>query len=226
MLAWWLSVKDWSSEVILTTFKKYYILILSNNICVVVVLVTKSCLTLFVTPWTVARPPLSMGFSRQEYWSGLPFSPSRDLPNLGMDPESPTLWADWFSSVAQSCQTLCSPMNCSTSDVLSITDYRSLLKLISIKSVMPSNHPILCRSPSLPSFSLSQYQGLFQWVSFTSGGQTIGASASTSVLPMNIQDWSPLGWTGLISLQYKGLSRVFSSTTVQKHQFFGAQLSL
>ena len=60
---------------------------------------------------------------------------------------------------------------------------------------------------------------------FASGGQSIGVSASASVLPMDIQDWSPLGWTGWISLQSKGLSRVFSNTTVQKHQFFGAQLS-
>ena len=59
-----------------------------------------------------------------------------------------------------------------------------------------------------------------------SGGQSIGVSASASVLPMNTQDWSPLGWTGWISLQSKGLSRVFSNTTVQKHQFFSAQLSL
>ena len=61
---------------------------------------------------------------------------------------------------------------------------------------------------------------------FTSGGQSIGVSASTSVLPMNTQDWSPLGWTGWISLQSKGLSRVFSNITAQKHQFFCAQLSL
>ena len=61
---------------------------------------------------------------------------------------------------------------------------------------------------------------------FKSGGQSIGASASASVLPMNIQDWFPLGWTGVISLQSKGLSRVLSNTEVQKHQFFGAQLSL
>ena len=60
---------------------------------------------------------------------------------------------------------------------------------------------------------------------FTSGGQSIGVSASASVLPMNTQDWSPLGWTGWISLQSKGLSRVFSKSTVQKHQFFGTQLS-
>ena len=72
--------------------------------------------------------------------------------------------------------------------------------------------------PASGSFPMSQ---LFAW-----GGQSIGVSASTSVLPMNIQDWSPLGWTGWISLQSKGLSRVFSNTTVQKHQFLGAQLSL
>ena len=85
-------------------------------------------------------------------------------------------------------------------------------------------HPTISSlsSPS-PAFNISQHQGIFQWVS---GGQSIGASASASVLPMNIQDWFPLGWTGWISLQSKGLSRVFSNTTVQKHQFFNAQLSL
>ena len=71
--------------------------------------------------------------------------------------------------------------------------------------------------PASGSFQMSQF--------FTSGGQSIGVSASTSVLPVNTQDWFPLGLTGLI-LQSKGLSRVFSNTTVQKHQFFGAQLSL
>ena len=109
---------------------------------------------------------------------------------------------------------------------LPITNSQSLLKLMSIKSVMPSNHLILCRPlllppsifPSIRSFQMSQF--------FTSGGQIIGVPASTSVLPMNIQVWFPLGWTGWISLQSKGLSRVLSNTTVQKHQFFGAQLSL
>ena len=72
--------------------------------------------------------------------------------------------------------------------------------------------------PASGSFPRSQF--------FTSGGQSIGVSASTSVLPMNIQDWFPLGYTDWISLQSKGLSRVFPSTTVQKHQFFGSQLSL
>ena len=72
--------------------------------------------------------------------------------------------------------------------------------------------------PAPGSFPMSQ--------PFTSSGQRTGVSASTLVLPMNTQDWSPLGWTGWISLQFKGLSRVFSNTTVQKHQFFSAQLSL
>ena len=97
---------------------------------------------------------------------------------------------------------------------LSITNSQSLLKLMSIELVMPSNHLILCRpllfcSQSFPasgSFQMSQL--------FASGGQNIGVSASTSVLPMNIQDWFPLGWTGWISLQSKGLSRVFSNTIV------------
>ena len=100
----------------------------------------------------------------------------------------------------------------------------SLPKLMSIESVMPSNHLILCRPllllpQSFPtSFQMSQL--------FASGGQRIGVSASTSVLPVNTQDQSPLGWTGWISLQSKGLSRAFSNTTVQKYQFIGTQLSL
>ena len=72
----------------------------------------------------------------------------------------------------------------------------------------------------------SSFLQSFQWGLFTSGSQSIRASASASVLPVNIQDWFPLGWTGWTTLQSKRLSRVFSNTTVQKHQFFGAQLSL
>ena len=90
-------------------------------------------------------------------------------------------------------------------------------------------HPTIS-SPAVPfSFCLQSFpaSGSFQMSQlFISGGQSIGVSASTSVLPMNIQDWFTLGWTGWISLQSKGLSRVFSNTTVQKHQFFGDQLSL
>ena len=107
---------------------------------------------------------------------------------------------------------------------LSVTNSQSSPKPMSTESVMPSSHLILCH-PLLPpsifpneSFPMSQL--------FASGGQSIGVSASTSVLPMNTQDWFPLGWTGWTSLQSKELSRVFSNTTVQKHQFLGAQLYL
>ena len=109
---------------------------------------------------------------------------------------------------------------------LSFTNSWSLLKLRSIESVMPSDHLILCHPllllPSIfPSIRvLFLMSRLFAW-----GGQGIGASASASVLLMNIQNWFPLGWTGWISLQCKGLLRVFSNT-IQKHQFFGTQLSL
>ena len=109
---------------------------------------------------------------------------------------------------------------------LSITNFQILPKLTSTESVMPSNHLILVIpfSSHLQSFPAS---GSFQMSQlFTSHGQSIGVSASTSVLPMNTQDWSPLGWTSWISLKSKGLSKVFSNTTVQKHQFFSPQLSL
>ena len=92
-----------------------------------------------------------------------------------------------------------------------------------IGAIRPS-HPL--SPPSPPAFNLFQHQGLFQSQFFTSGGQSFGDSASASVLPMSIQGWFPLGLTSLIFLQSKGLSRVFSSTTVQKHQFFDTQSSL
>ena len=85
-----------------------------------------------------------------------------------------------------------------------------------LTSIIPFSSCLQSFPPS-GSFPMSQF--------FASSGQSIGVSASASVLPMNIQDWFPLGWTGWISLQSKGLSRVFSNTTVLKHQFFGAQLS-
>ena len=110
---------------------------------------------------------------------------------------------------------------------LSITNSRSSLRLTSIESVMPSSHLILGRPllllpqirclPASESFPVSQ---LFAW-----GGQSIGVSASASFPSKKSQGWSPSEWTGWISLLSKGLSRVFSSTTVQKHQFFGTQLS-
>ena len=119
-----------------------------------------------------------------------------------------------------------SPWTAAHQASLSITNSWSSLKLMSIESVMPSNHLILCH-PFSSCFQYFPESGSFQMSQFFApSGQSIGVSASASVLPMNIQDWFPLGWTGWISLQSKGLSRVLSNTTIQKHQFFGAQLSL
>ena len=105
---------------------------------------------------------------------------------------------------------------------LSFTVSQTLPKLTSVESVMPSNHLILNHKFS---FYLQTFQasGSFPMSQlFTSGGQSIGASALASIIPVNIQGWSPLGLTGLASLQSKGLSRIFSSTRVPRHQFFGA----
>ena len=106
----------------------------------------------------------------------------------------------------------------------------SLLKLMFIESMMPSNHLILCHPllllPSIfPSIRIFFYKIYKISQFFPSGGQSIGASTSASVLSMNIQGWFPLGFFGLIALLSKGLSRVFSSTTVWKHQFFSTQPS-
>ena len=131
-----------------------------------------------------------------------------------------------FNSVAQSGTTLCDPMDCSM-PVFSVHHQLLELKLMSIESVMPSNHLNLCHPllllPSVfPSIRVFSSESLLhiRWPKYS------GVSASTSVLPMNIQDCFLFGWTGWISLQSKGLSRVFSNTTVQKHQFFTDQLSL
>ena len=109
---------------------------------------------------------------------------------------------------------------------LSITNCRRLPKPMSIELVMPFNHLILS-SPFPPALNLFYHQGLLKWVrSSHQVPKVLGVSASTSVLPMSTQDWFPLGWTGWVSLQSRGLSRVFSNTTVQKHQFISTQLSL
>ena len=131
-----------------------------------------------------------------------------------------------FSSVTQSCSTLCDPMDCS---MPGLPVHHQLPELTQthvhcVGDAIQPSHPVVPFSFCLQAFPAS---GSFQRSKlFTSGGQSTGVSASASVLPMNIQDWSPLGRTGWISLQSKGLSRVFSNTTVQKHQFFGAQPSL
>ena len=109
---------------------------------------------------------------------------------------------------------------------LSITISQSLFKLMSIESVMPSNHLILYRPLLLLPSVFPSIRVFSNELALCIRCQNIGASASASVLPMNIQDWFPLGWTGLVFLQSKGLSRVFSSTIVRKHQFFSAQPSL
>ena len=128
-----------------------------------------------------------------------------------------------FSSVTQSCRTLCDPMDCSMPDFLV---YHQLPELTQthvhrVSDAMQPSHPL--SSPSPPAFNLSQHCGLFQWISSLHRGQRIGVSASASVLPVNNQDWFPLGLNGLISLQSKGLSQVFSSS---KASFFSIQLSL
>ena len=127
-------------------------------------------------------------------------------------------------SVAQWCLTLHSPMDCSTP---AFPVFHHLLELAQthvhwVDDTIQPSRPLLL----LP-FNISQHQGIFL-VShpFTSDGQSFGVSGSASAHPMNIQGWFPLGWTGWISLLSKGLSRVFSNTTVQKHQFFSAQPSL
>ena len=132
------------------------------------------------------------------------------------------LQEDHFSSVTQSCPTLCDPHGlqhprlphpsptpraCSNSCPSSQWCHPTISSSVVPFSSCPQSFP------ASGSFPKSQF--------FTSGGQSIGVSASTSVLPMNIQDWFSLGWTGWISLESKGLSRVFSNTTVQKHQFSG-----
>ena len=137
------------------------------------------------------------------------------------------LYSVQFRSVAQLCLTLCDPMNRSTPGH---PVHLQLLKSIQtyvhcVGDAIQPSHPL--SSPSSPAFNPFPALGSFQMSQlFTSGGQSTGVSASTSVPPMNTQDWFPLGWTGWISLQSKGLSRVFSNTTVQKHQFFSIQLSL
>ena len=130
-----------------------------------------------------------------------------------------------FSSVAQLCLILCDHMNCS---MPSLPVYHQLPESTQthvhwISDAIQPSHSL--SSPSPPALNLFQHQGLFQWVSSSHQVAKIGVSASTSVLPMYTQDWCPLGWTDWIFLQSKGLKRVFSNITVQKHHFFGAQLS-
>ena len=129
-----------------------------------------------------------------------------------------------WTEVTQSCLTLCDPLDLNTGKNTGVNCH-FLLQLMSIESVMPSKHLILCcplllLPPTPPSIRVFSNESVL-----ASGIQSIGVLARALVLPMNIQDWFSLRLTGLISLQSKGLSRVFCNSTVQKHQFFGAQLS-
>ena len=125
--------------------------------------------------------------------------------------------------VTQSCLTLCKSMDCSTPGFPVLHHLPEFAQFMFIESVMTSNHLILCHSLSSCLWSFPG-SGCFPTCQFfPSGGQSIGASASALVLPVNIQDWFPLGLTGLIYLLSKGLSRIFSSTTAWKHQFFSIQ---
>ena len=135
--------------------------------------------------------------------------------------ETGSMRADQFNSVTQSCSTVCNPMNCSTPGLPVCHQLPGFTQthVHWVGDAIQASHPLsshLQSSPASGTFPMSPF--------FASGGQCIGVSASASVLP-KVQDWFSLRWTGWSSLQSKGLSRVFSNTTVQKHQFFDAQLS-
>ena len=200
---------------------------------------------LFVAPWAVAhQAPLSVGFSRQEYWRELPRPPLGDFSDPGIKPvslTSPALagrffttsatWEAWeksfssvqFSSVAHPCPT---PWTAAHQASLSFTNSWSLLKLMSIESVMPSNQSpsVIPFSSHLQSFPASGSFPVSQF--FVPGGQSIGVSASASVFPMNIQDWFPLGWTGIDLLAVQGTLKSPPNSQHKSYQFFSVQPSL
>ena len=140
------------------------------------------------------------------------------------DPVNSKFWIQ-FSSVAQSCLTPRDPMNRSMPGLPVHHQLPEFTQthIYRVGDAIQPSHPL--SSPSPPALNPSQHQSFPVSQLFAHGGQSIGVSALASVLPKNTEDWS-LEWTGWISVQSKGLSRVFSSTTVQKHQFFSAQLSL
>ena len=209
---------------------------------------------LFATLWIVdCQAPLSMGFSSQEYRTELLCLSPKDLPDSGVEPmfpaapaalqansllratrEAPIPWQMpnkhefpvTCCLVTQPCPTLCNPMNRSTPGLPlhhQLPEFTQIHVHRVSDAIQPS-HPL--SSPSPPAPNPSQHQSFPMSQFFTWSGQSIGVSALASVLPKNTQGSSPLEWTGWISLQSKGLYRVFSNITVQKHQFFGTQLSL
>ena len=130
-----------------------------------------------------------------------------------------------FSSFTQSCLTVCDPMICSTPGLPVHHQHPESTHIYVhwVSDAIQPSHPLTYPSP--PALNISQHQGLLKWVSSSHQVAKI-LELQVMNLPMNTQDWSPLGWTGWIALHSKGLSRVFSNTTVQKHRFFGSQLSL
>ena len=193
----------------------------------------------FAIPQTVAcQTPLSMELPKQEYWSGLPFPCPGDLLNPGIKPVSPALAGGFFEpsgtphiyiSVQISCSVVFDSLRPHESQHTRPPSPSPTPGVYS--NSCPSSwrcHPAISSSV-VPFFSCPQSlpasEPFPMTQLFSCGGQSIGVSALASVLPMNTQDWSPLEWTGWISLQSKGLARVFSNTTVQKHQFFSTQLS-
>ena len=162
------------------------------------------------------------------WWRQFPLGDSRGLSDINS-----LVLTRWFltvsvqfTSVVQSCPTLRDPMNCSTPGLPVHHQIPEFTQTQAHWVSDASKHLILCCPLLLPPSIFPSIRVFSRSQLFASGGQSIGFSASTSVLPMNTHDWSPLGWTGWISLQSKGLSRVFSNTTVQKHQFFSTQHSL
>ena len=145
------------------------------------------------------------------------------LLNVACNSENFISFSVQFSSVSQSCPTLCDSMDWSTPGFPVHHQLPEFTQTHApwVGDMIQPTHPLL--SPSLSTFNLSQHQGLFKWVMQQLAKVLV--SASVSVPPMNIQHWFPLVWTGWISFQSKELSRVFPNTTVQKHQFFGTQLS-
>ena len=152
-----------------------------------------------------------------------------DVPNLStrcglrsgsLDVTDDPGWWWWWCSVAQSCPTLCNPMDCSMPGfpVLHHFPESTQTRVLWVSDAIQASHPL--SSPSPPAFNLSQHQGLFQWVN--------SSHQVAKVLEFQLQDqsfqwysgWFPLGLTGLISLKYKGLSRVYSSTTICRHKFW------
>jgi len=178
------------------------------------------------TPGLPVQHQLLESTQTHDHWVSDAIQPSHPLSSPS--PPARNLSQHQFSSVQSisHVRLFATPWTPARQASLSITNSWSPPKPMSIKSMIPSSHLILCHPLLLPPSIFPSIRVLYNESTLHISGQSIGASASTSVLPVNTQDRFLLGWIGWISLQSKGLSRVFSNTTVQKHQFFCAQSSL